>query len=222
MHVLLDLDGTLTDSGEGIARSIAHALTRMGCPSPDWPALIRYVGPPLTDTFRTLLGTADEASVQAALRHYRERFAAVGIFENRVFPGIPESLSALREGGYRLWVATTKPHPFARQVAEHFRLAPHFAGVYGAELSGERAGKGELIRHLLASERIPPRAAIMIGDREHDILGARENGLPAIGVAWGYGSAAELAAARPEAVADTPGELPALVARLAPRDGAGI
>ena len=219
MNVLLDLDGTLTDSGEGIARSIAHALAGLGRPSPDWTGLTRYVGPPLAETFRTLLGTADEALVREALRLYRKRFAAVGIFENRVYAGIPAGLSGLRAQGYRLWVATTKPHVFARQVLEHFGLASHFAGVYGSELTGERTDKGELIRHLLASERLPAQTAVMVGDREHDIHGARQNGLQAIGVSWGYGAAGELAAARPAAIVESPGGLVAAVQRLLPSRG---
>lgn len=214
MHVLLDLDGTLTDSGEGIIRCIGHALTRLGREIPPAAELAHYVGPPLADSFHSLLDTQDEALVHRAVELYRERFATTGIFENRVYPDIPEGLAALRAMGHRLWVATAKVEIFARRVVDHFGLAPYFAGVYGAELSGERADKGELIQHLLRSEGIAPGEAVMIGDRKHDILGAKQNGLRAIGISWGYGSREELAAAGAGAVVDTVEELVAAIRDL--------
>ncbi len=220
VNVLLDLDGTLTDSGAGITRCIAYALAQLGRPSPDRAELNRYVGPPLAASFRRLLGTTDDGLVQEALRLYRERFVAQGMFENRVYPSIPAALTALRALDLRLWVATTKPELYARQILAHFDLLPHFAGVYGSELNGDRADKGELIRHLLASERIAAQATVMIGDREQDIHGARQNGLPAIGVLWGYGTRAELEASRPDAIVETPDQLVAAVSQLVSRDGA--
>lgn len=221
VDVLLDLDGTLTDSGDGITRCIAHALARLGRPSPDRSQLNRYVGPPLAASFRTLLGTTDDELVREALRLYRERFVERGMFENRVYPGIPAALSALQTLGLRLWVATTKPQLYAHQILEHFGLFSHFAGVYGSELNGDRADKGELIRHLLASERIAAQAAIMVGDREQDIHGARQNGLRALGVLWGYGSRAELEESRPDAIVESPDQLVAALSHLLSRDGAG-
>jgi len=214
MHILFDMDGTLTDSGEGIIRCMGNALARLGREVPPAAELTRYVGPPLADTFRRLLDTRDEALVQRAVELYRERFRTTGIFENRLYPGIPEGLAALRAMGHRLWVATTKVQLFARQVVDQFGLAPYFAGVYGAELNGERADKGELIRHLLASEGIAAPEAVMVGDRKHDILGARENGLRAIGIGWGYGSPEELAAAGPDAIVGTMEELVATIRAL--------
>jgi phosphoglycolate phosphatase len=213
-HVLLDLDGTLTDSGEGITRCIAHALTRLGREAPPIAQLTRYVGPPLAGTFRSLLETEDEALVHRALTLYRERFTTIGILENRVYPDIPAGLAALQAMGHRLWIATTKPEPFARRVVEQFGLTSHFAGVYGSDLNGERAEKGDLIRHLLRAEGIAPDEAVMVGDREHDILGARQNGLRAIGIAWGYGSREELVAAGPDAIAGTVEELVAAIRDL--------
>jgi phosphoglycolate phosphatase len=220
VDVLLDLDGTLTDSGDGITRCIAYALARLGRPSPVRAELNRYVGPPLAASFRRLLGTTDDGLVQEALRLYRERFVAQGMFENRVYPGIPAALSALRALDLRLWVATTKPQLYARQILAHFDLLPHFAGVYGSELNGDRADKGELIRHLLASERIAAQAAVMIGDREQDIHGARQNALAAIGVLWGYGTRAELEKSRPDAIVESPDQLVAAVSQLVSRDSA--
>lgn len=120
--------------------------------------------------------------------------------------------------GMRLWVATTKPQPYALRLLEHFGLLPHFAGVYGAELNGDRAEKGDLIAYLLASEGIPAEHAMMVGDRGQDIRGARQNGLRAIGVLWGYGCRAELEESRPDAFAESPDRLPATVARLLSQD----
>ncbi len=220
MDVLLDLDGTLTDSGDGITRCIAYALAELGCPSPDRAELNRYVGPPLAASFRTILATTDDGLVREALRLYRERFVDRGMFENRVYPDIPEALSALQALGLRLWVATTKPQIYARQILEHFDLLSHFAGVYGSELNGDRADKGELIRHILASEQIAPQATVMVGDREQDISGARQNGLWALGVLWGYGSRAELEESRPDVLVESPARLVPAVSQLASRDGA--
>jgi phosphoglycolate phosphatase len=211
VNILLDLDGTLTDSGDGITRCIAYALAQLGHPAPDRAELSQYVGPPLAASFRTLLGTADDGLVGEALRLYRERFVERGMFENSVYPGIPEALSALQALGLRLWVATTKPQLFAHQILEHFDLLPHFGGVYGSELNGERADKGDLIGHLLASERIAAPNALMVGDREQDIRGARGNGVRSLGVLWGYGSRAELEESQPDALIDSPGELAAAV-----------
>jgi phosphoglycolate phosphatase len=214
-QVLLDLDGTLTDSGLGIARCIVHALERLGQPAPDPSQLRGWVGPPLADSFRSFLGAGHEHLVSHAIAAYQERFSAVGMFENQVYPGIPELLAELRSRGGVLRVVTSKPTIFSERILRHFELARHFAGVHGSEPDGTHGEKTELIAHVLESERILANEAVMIGDRSHDIAGARRNGVPSIGVLWGYGTIEELQEAGADAIVSDPGELVAALASLA-------
>lgn len=155
-------------------------------------------------------------TIASALSAYRERFSTLGMFENAVYAGIPECLSSLREAGVRLFVATSKPHFYARQIVEHFELRSHFDEVYGSELDGERTDKGELIAHLMATEKLDSNRTIMVGDREHDALGAAKNGIPTIGVLYGYGSREELTSAGAAPLCETPNDVAsALLARRA-------
>ena len=192
--VLFDLDGTLTDPKEGITRSIAYALERMARVVPDIDALRFAIGPPLRDSFATLLDTSDAQAIELAMLHYRERFSSIGLFENAVYPGIPETLSAIKSAGCKIVLATAKPHIYAKRILEHFELSAAFDAVYGCELDGTRQHKTDLIAYLLKHEQIDPaeRPTVMIGDRVHDIAAAHANGCQAIGVTWGYGSASEL------------------------------
>jgi len=207
LDILFDLDGTLTDPVLGITRCIQHALVNLGRTAPDLNGLRRCVGPPLQESFAELLETEDEALLAEAIRLYRERFKPIGMFENSVYPDVPEGLETLRAQGHRLWVATSKPHVFAREIVQHFGLARFFEQVHGSELSGVNSDKGDLIRHVLAEEAIPPEQAWMVGDRMHDVLGARRNGVEAIGVLWGYGSEEELRAAGPRRIVASMAEL---------------
>lgn len=217
LKLLFDLDGTLTDPGVGITRCLQHALEGLGRPTPPAPDLAWCIGPPLRESLAQLLGSPDASLVERAVALYRERFASVGMFENVVYPGVREGLLELRRGGHRLWVATSKPHVYAREILAHFDLLPMFAGVYGSELSGERTEKASLIRHVLGAERWdePP---CMVGDRRHDVEGAHANGLPAVGVLWGYGGRAELEAAGADGLVAS---MPQLVEWVARRDGRG-
>jgi phosphoglycolate phosphatase len=203
MEILFDLDGTLTDSGVGITRCIQEALRRLGGVVPPAESLRSCVGPPLHDSFARLLDTRDEATLAEALRLYRERFVVTGMFENQLYPGMAGALARLRDGGHRLWVATSKPQVYARRILEHFEIAGTFAGVYGPELSGRNHDKRELLRELLETERLAAREAYMVGDRVHDVEGARANGIAAVGVLWGYGTADELREAAPDHIVDT-------------------
>jgi phosphoglycolate phosphatase len=212
-HLLFDLDGTLTDPLVGIARCIASALAALGAPCPP-PAELRWaVGPPLRDSLAALLGPAREGEVGRALALYRERFASVGLYENRVYPGIPEALAGLRGRGLALWVCTAKPAVYARRILAHFGLHPHFRGVYGSELDGRRTDKRELLGWLLERERLPVEATLMIGDRDVDMAAARAHGLRAIGAAWGYGGPEELRRAGAHLLVEEPA---ALLRQLAP------
>ena len=214
-HVLFDLDGTLTDPAPGIVRCIEHALAEFGAEPPPADELRRFIGPPLQDTFAELLGTHEPAPVERAIALYRERFGDVGLFENAVFPGIPDVLDELRAAGCRLYVATSKPTVFAERIVAHFDLSRRFEAVYGSELSGERTDKADLLAHLLGEESLVAGKACMIGDRRHDIAGAKAVGVRSIGVLWGYGSAEELRRSEPDRVAGRVEELPGLVNDLA-------
>jgi phosphoglycolate phosphatase len=221
-HFFFDLDGTLTDPAPGITACLAYAAERLGYPTPFAVELQRYIGPPLREAFADLLKTRDPAVIEDAVRFYRERFSTVGIFENAVYPGVEQSLEQLRTGGFALSVVTSKPEVYASRIVDHFGLRRFFARVYGAELSGERSTKSELIAQALESEGVAPSRACMIGDREHDMLGAAAQGVAALGVTWGYGTAEELRRAGASAVIDTLDQLVAVCRRLAggaPRPG---
>ncbi len=205
MIALFDLDGTLTDPKTGITRSVQYALEKLGRPVPEADELTWMIGPPLVEGFTKLLGGAEHAL--EAVRLYRERFSDVGLFENEVYEGIPAALESLQELGARLFVATSKPHVFARRILDHFGLSRFFREVYGSELDNRNADKRDLIRHILDRERFDPAAALMVGDRKHDAIGARTNGITALGVTWGYGSRQELLEAGVACLVENPGGL---------------
>jgi len=191
-QLFFDLDGTLIDSRPGILASMRHALTILGLEIPPDAVLSRFIGPPTHAAFRELLASDDPELNARTIAIYRERYARLGLFESSVFPGVAEGLHALGAAGYRLFVVTSKPQVYANTIIDHLALRPYFSQVYGSELTGERSDKAELIAHVLRSEAIAPANAYMIGDRLHDVLGAKRNGLRAAGVLWGYGSREEL------------------------------
>lgn len=211
--LLFDLDGTLTDPRPGFVRSIQYALDRLGISCPAGEDLASFIGPPLRGTFATLLGTMDRALIEQATSLYRDRYSEVGLYENAVYDGIGEMLEAVSREASILFVATAKPREYAERIVKHFGLDRHFAGVYGAELGGRFDDKADLIAHLLEAERGRADAAVMVGDRASDIAAARANGVPAVGVLWGYGSEDELISAG----ADTLCAAPAQLARCLPR-----
>ncbi len=190
--ILFDLDGTLTDPQEGITKSYQYALSAFGIQE-DPESLTRFIGPPLRETFATL--GFSPADVERAVAKYREYFAETGIFENAVYPGVPEALKTLHERGRILCVATNKVTEFARRILEHFSLARYFAVVSGDKMDGSLAngGKREIIRIALEAAGVTDlSAAVMVGDRKHDILGAKSAGIETIGVLYGYGTREEL------------------------------
>jgi len=192
MHLFFDLDGTLTDPRLGIVRCFQYALEALQRPPWNGDALEQFIGPPLPESFGKILETADQSLIAEGVRLYRKRFANEGLFENEVYPDIPETLAALQDDGFDVLVVTSKPQVFADQIVQHFELDQYFRRVYGSALSGERATKPDLIRYVLEQEKISAKDAVMIGDRSHDILGAGANGLGSIGVLWGFGSQVEL------------------------------
>jgi len=195
MNIVFDLDGTLTNPESGITQCMVYALERLGFAAPDLPYLRRYIGPPLRATFSELLATKDEALIERAVAVYRERFGEVGLYENELYPETAESLGRLAGSGYRLFLATVKAEIYARRIVQHFGLSRHFAGLYGAALSGEGSDKAELLKRLVAEQQIEPAESVMIGDRSADVSAGLANGMRSIGVLWGYGTAGELAEA---------------------------
>jgi phosphoglycolate phosphatase len=194
--ILFDLDGTLTDPRLGITRSIQFALARLGIDEPDITKLEHFIGPPLLQAFMQFYDM-DEARAWEAVGHYRERFKVTGLYENMVFEGVPELLETLAGQGRTLYIATSKPWVFAREIARHFDFARHFKLIYGSELDGTRTNKVELIAHLLAEENLYPAHTLMIGDRKHDLIGGLHNGLDVAAVGYGFGSHDELTAEKP-------------------------
>ena len=191
-YLLFDLDGTLTDPKIGITRCVAYALESFGIQVSDLDTLTCFIGPPLVDSFMEYYSLSKEDALKA-LEKYRERFRTIGLFENSVYPGIEEFLKELTALGFQLILATSKPHIYAEQILSYFHLESYFTFLAGSELDGTRAKKGEVIAYALEKCQISDLSqALMIGDRKHDILGAKENHIDSMGVLFGYGDREEL------------------------------
>lgn len=207
-QICFDLDGTLLDTGEGIMNSVTHALALLGCPEPDRQALRAFVGPPIREGFARY-GLPRE-QIGRAMELCLARYSTVGKFEARPYPGIEAMLNRLQASGHSLYVATSKPETLAVEILEKFGLAPFFTDICGADWSVSRDTKDEVLRHLLG--RIPEKEnMVMVGDTVFDITGAASLGIPAIGVAWGYGSVEGMQNAGALAIAATPEALLALL-----------
>jgi len=205
LDILVDLDGTLIDPKPGLIGSVQYALRKLGLAVPPAEELLWLIGPPFRVPFPKLFGRAD--MTEEAIGHYRESYVSGAMFDAIVYDGIADALDRLRAAGCRLFVATAKPHYYARPILEHFDLARRFAGIHGPELDGTNDHKHDLIAHILVHEGVAPASAIMIGDREFDVTAAARNGIRAVGVTWGYGSRAELEGAGAAALCDAPGAL---------------
>lgn len=208
--VLFDLDGTLTDPGLGITNSVMHALRKMGVEPPEREALYKFIGPPLKWSFREYYGF-DERQCEEALLGYREHFSVTGLFENELYPAIPGVLQKLKDAGLRLAVATSKPEPFSRRIIDHFGLMGYFEAVCGSTMEETRTEKWEVIDYALKLLRVSPSETVMVGDREHDVLGAKKCAVNCIGVLYGYGSREELEKAGAAAIAETPEQVAELI-----------
>jgi phosphoglycolate phosphatase len=206
-HLFFDLDGTLTDSHDGIVRCINHALKDAGLTERTASDLRPFLGPPLRESFASLLDTTDDIRVERAMRAYRSRFETIGMFENAVYPGIREALDTLSARGFHLHVVTAKPAVYARRILEHFKLDARFESINGPELGSRGYNKVSLIRETLAATGAVAGSTAMIGDRGEDVAGARANSVYAIAVTWGYGGLAELEAEGPHAIVASPGAL---------------
>jgi len=205
MHVLFDLDGTLTDPKEGFVRSIRFALSELNIEFESDINLESYIGPPLHDTFKKLCGT--DSSAENAILLYRERYADIGLFENELYEGIQACLDQIFSTADSIHVVTSKPTVFSRRIIEHFELDQYFGVVFGSNLNGTLSDKTELLDHVLKSQGISPQDAVMIGDRRFDMIGAKNHGIKALGVLWGYGSEEELTSAGADGLCAHPMEI---------------
>jgi phosphoglycolate phosphatase len=204
--VLFDLDGTLTDSALGITNCLRYALAKLGRADVEADEIRWTLGPPIQKSFEVLLETHDPALIQEGVDFYRERFSTVGWLENSVYDGVEAALDSVRAEGLRLFVATSKPQVFAHRILSHFGLADRFEHVYGSELNGSLGKKGDLIAYVLAQEGLKANDCLMVGDREHDVIGAKANGMECLGVTYGYGGAPELLSAGAVALVEHPRE----------------
>lgn len=208
---LVDLDGTLTDPADGIIGGFQFALRSLGEAVPEPTSLTWVIGPPLRQAFPRLLADPSIERVEAAVAAYRHYYSERGLYEATVYAGIPDALQKLRDDGFLLLVCTVKPRHFAGPVIEHFGLASHFDGVYGAELDGRFEDKGDLMEHIIAERNLSPADMLMIGDRGIDMIAARRNAISGIGVTWGYGTADELREGGADHICAAPHELDAAV-----------
>ena len=202
--IFFDLDGTLTDSGEGIINCAAFALETLGLDVPDRVTMRCFVGPPLRDTFMKFGVREDQT--EEAIRIYRSRYLPIGKYENKPYPGVIELLERLRSEGHHLYVATSKPESTAMDVMNHFDIAKYFTLICGATMDGSREEKSQVIAYLLSLIDSPSQA-IMVGDTAFDVTGAAAHGIPTIGVSWGYGSVEDMERSGAIGIAHTMDEL---------------
>ncbi len=206
-YILFDLDGTITDSALGITNSVKYALNKLNAPIPPYETLCKFIGPPLLDGFRDICGF-DAEKAQEAVKLYREYYETTGLYENAVYDGIPEFLRALKEKGKTVILATSKPEKFARLILEHFNLIQYFDYAAGATIDETRNKKDAVIAYALKECNITDKSlAVMVGDRHHDIFGAKVNGISCVGVLYGFGNLEELTAAGADYIAENIDEL---------------
>ena len=206
-YVLFDLDGTLTNPGLGITNSVMYALKKFGIEVEDRAVLYKFIGPPLLESFEKFYGLS-KAESELALHYYREYFKPYGLYENEVYEGIREVLERLKEKGKKLLLATSKPEEFAKEILHHFQLEQYFDFVAGATMDEKRVKKGDVIAYALESCGITELTSVlMIGDREHDVIGAKDNGIDCVGVLYGYGDYAELEKAGAKYIIEKPEDI---------------
>ncbi len=206
-NILFDLDGTLTDPKDGITRCIQFSLEHFGVPIPHSDQLTWCIGPPLRESFSRLLNTKDDTVLDQALSRYRKRFSETGMFENVIYPEVAISLRKIKQAGFRVFLATSKPRVFAEQILEYFNLTKFFHAAYGSELNGRFSDKGELIAHIIEFENLDPKESLIVGDRIHDIIGGKKNGVMTASVSYGYGTHKEIASSKPDIIFDAFSEL---------------
>lgn len=209
-----DLDGTLIDPTAGIAAGIRAAFDALGEPTPSDAQIRACIGPPLRESLGNLLGPARQAAVEDAVRLFRTVYGATGLLDCTLYPGVPAALAEAGAAGFRSYVVTSKPRPFAERIVRNLGLDAHLAGVFGAELDGRFDDKALLLQHVLDVEGLTSAPGVMIGDRHHDVRAARAVGVRALGVTWGFGTPEELLGAGADALCNTASELLGAAHRL--------
>ena len=211
--ILFDLDGTLTDPQEGITKSVQYALRKMGIEVEDRTKLLPFIGPPLMYSFQHFYGLTKEEACEA-ISYYREYFERDGMYDNRAFDGMAEILAMLKEKGKTLLVATSKPTIFAAPIVRHYGMGEYFKEIIGASTDSTRTEKGQVIAEALRYTDSPKESVLMIGDREHDVIGAREHGIDVLNVGFGYGTAEEREVHKPDYYCETIGDLAEFLSRV--------
>lgn len=211
-YILFDLDGTITKSGIGIINSVEYALHKMGVEIEDREILKKFIGPPLSESFQTIYKMSPEEA-ECAVRYYREYYSEKGIFENEVYDGFIDTLKKLKAAGKSLAVATSKPEQYAKKIAERFGFSKYFDKICGATMDDSRSRKADVIRYTIDTLGLEEKKeqVLMVGDRENDICGAKENGLASMGVLYGYGSQSELEKAGADYIAESTAKIAELV-----------
>ncbi len=212
-NILFDLDGTLTNPKEGIINSILYALNKLDIPEYNVNDLSNFIGPPLKESFKTRYNLTDSKAEQAIVA-YREYFSTKGLFENELYIGVIELLEALRLNNFKLFVATSKPTVYAKQILKHFNIEKHFIEIIGSNLDNSRTDKTEIISHAVSTHKLQASKSIMVGDRKYDIIGAKKNSVKTIGVTYGYGSLEELTLCKPDLIAENCTELKTIFLKL--------
>ncbi|MGL5245584.1 MAG: HAD family hydrolase [Sarcina sp.] len=206
-YVLFDLDGTITNSKLGITKSVQYSLNHFNINVENLDDLCNFIGPPLKDSFMKFYDFEEDKALDAIMK-YREYFAEKGIYENELYENIEDVLSTLKENGKTIILATSKPQVFAEKILQYFNLSHYFSYICGSELDGNRTKKGDVIKHALKENKITDmNSVVMIGDREHDVIGAKESNIHCIGVLYGFGDYDELSKAGADCIVNDIDEL---------------
>ena len=208
-NILFDLDGTLTDPKEGIINSILFALNKLEITENNINELDVFIGPPLRESFATRYNLTNELA-DKAMHYYREYYSEKGIYENMIYPGVKEMLKTLSSHNFQLFVATSKPTVYAIEVLRHFKIDINFKEIIGSNLDNSRTDKTEIISHIISTYGLQASHSVMIGDRKHDIIGAKNNSMKTIGVTYGYGSIEELLSCQPDFIVNSSPEIEAM------------
>jgi len=207
MNVLFDLDGTLSDPRQGIEASMRHAISTLGLQAREGVSIASLIGSPIRRSFEALLPAPTGDLIEAAVAAYRERYAAIGLFENELYEGVPEALVSLRGQGARLFLATMKPVVFAERILAHFGLDEAIESVHGSRLDSVASDKTEIVEEALSANSLRAEETVMVGDRHYDMSAAVRNGVFPAGVLWGYGSREELLGAGARRLLASPRQL---------------
>lgn len=211
-YILFDLDGTLTNPKEGITKCVQYALRHFGIER-GCDELTSFIGPPLKEKFIEYASLSEEDGVKA-VEVYRERFAPIGLFENEIYDGVTEMLDSLKKGGKILAIATSKPTVFAEKISDKYGITPYLSCLVGSELDGRHTDKAEIIEIVMQKLGASPENTVMVGDREHDVIGAKKNSIECIGVSYGYAAEGELEKSGAMKIADSPYELLKILSEL--------